>query len=179
MVLRDELQRQRGWLAQDDAALSIEQKFGEPFVYVKLGATGLQKVALDDAAAFASSAWDLAFKRYVIRTNGGDSGPGGASVASVDAAALADVTSAPPAASFLADDWTSDACAPIVDTLGAPVTAFGTWYSANTMVIEPLPKVYVVRRADGTTFKLRVQTYYGDPADATRSAVLRVEWAPV
>src|SRR5688572_22837513 len=45
-----------------------------PWVYVSL-ATGTA-VALTDLEALKSSAWDLAFKRFVIRTNSGDSGPG-------------------------------------------------------------------------------------------------------
>jgi len=149
---------------------------GEPFVYLKFGNGMLDKVAIDDAQSFDSAEWDMAFKRYVIRVNGGDSGPGGASVAAVDASTLAGVT-APAAASFAADDWTGDSCVALVDGLGAPATAVGTWYVADDMRLDPLAKVYVLRRADGTSFKLRVLSYYGDPGDPGKSAVFSVEWA--
>ncbi len=163
----------------DATAGGFGNSASEPFVYLKFGNGTLEKVAIDDTQSYTSTAWDVAFKRYVIRANGGDSGAGGVRVAGVDPASLADVSAAPPESAFREDDWTTDACAPILDTLGAPVTAVGTWYIANNMRLDPQPKVYVVRRADGTSFKLHVLTYYGDAADANKSAFFRVEWAPL
>jgi hypothetical protein len=149
----------------------------EPFVYVRFANGTLDKIAIDDSQAFASQDWDIAFKRYVIRANGGDSGAAGVTVAGVEAASLAEVSAAPDDGLFLADDWSTDACKVIVDQLGAPSTAVGAWYIANNMRLDPQARVYVIRRADGTSFKLRVLTYYGDPGDPTKSAFFRVEWA--
>ncbi len=152
---------------------------GEPFVYVKINGTSMQKVDIADPASFTSSDWDLAFKRYVIRANGGDSGPGGVTVAQVDGVSLAAVTSPPSPGQFLADDFANEICMPILDLVGGPSTAIGTWYSADGMVLNPLERVYVVRLADGSHIKLRVVTYYGDPADPSRSAYFKIEWAPL
>src|SRR3989304_1358228 len=41
------------------------------------------RVDITDVESYASMAWDLGFKRTVIRANGGDSGPAGVRVSSV------------------------------------------------------------------------------------------------
>lgn len=148
-----------------------------PYIYVDLE-TGT-KVDLTDVAAATSSNWDLAIKRASVRLNGGDSGPGGRTAAIVEAATLAEVTAAPPAGAFAADDWADEACAFLSTPAGEPAGVLGNWYDYNpgTHVVTPWPEVYVIKRADGTTFKLRVITYYGDEANPMRGAMYHVEWA--
>jgi hypothetical protein len=161
----------------DATAGGFNMSSTEPYVYVSFEGGAAAKVSIDDPTSYGSSDWDLAFKRYVIRGNGGDSGPGGVQVAPVNAATLAEVTTVPPAQSFAVDDWTDANCALVPDLVGSPVTAFNPWYDASSGMLTPLQKVYVVKLRDGSTIKLRIVTYYGDPADASKSAVLKLEWA--
>jgi hypothetical protein len=149
---------------------------GEPFVYLSFTGGAAAKVSLADPDSFASSDWDLAFKRYVIRANGGDSGPGGVAVAKVDAASLAEVTAVPTPSNFLDDQFATDACVLVMDQLGAPITAVGEWYIANGMTLTPKPVVHVVKLRDGSHIKLRIVSYYGGQG-GTQSGYFTVEWA--
>lgn len=150
-----------------------------PFLYIDL-ATGT-KVAITDWDSFTSEEWDLALKRMVIRLNGGDSGPAEVETAVVGAATLAEVTTEPPGNQFFRDDWATETCDLIEGPLEEPRTAMGDWYEydVNTHVLTPFPYVYVIRARDGTLYKLRIDTYYADPANPMRGANFRIEWAPL
>lgn len=163
----------------DATAGGFGNSAGEPFVYLSFTGGTAAKVTLDDPSSFDSDEWDLAFKRYVIRANGGDSGPGDVAVAAVPASNLDAVTEMPSAASFGLDDFATDDCTLVSDQLGAPLTAIGVWYSASNGHLDPLPTVYVVKLRDGSHIKLKIVTYYGDPADPSRSAYFKLDWAPL
>lgn len=145
-----------------------------PYVYLKFTADSVTKVEISDVDSYTDATWDLALKRFVLRVNGGDSGPGGVVVAAVAAETLAEVTAAPPAGDFTTDDWFSDACALNAGPLGEPVTALGSWYDYDESTNLPTPKaeVYVLRRPDGSTIKLELKNYrYQDV-----SAHYEIEW---
>src|SRR5262245_32374398 len=78
-----------------------------PYIYIDL--QNNTKVDITDVDAYTQSAWDIAFKRYVILANGGDSGPGNVAVAFVAATSLPDVTTVPPENQFATDDWSDPA----------------------------------------------------------------------
>jgi hypothetical protein len=88
-------------------------------------------VEIEDPAT--SLAWDLAFRGAEVRTNGGGSGPGDASVAPVDAA-LEDVVRVPE------DGFEAD--------VGGTNPALASWSEEQS--------VFVLTLADGTFAKLRV-----------------------
>jgi hypothetical protein len=149
----------------------------EPFVYVSFAGGAAAKASIDDPASFDSDAWDLAFKRYVIRSNGGDSGTGGVAVAIQLVGELDQVTSVPQAAEFEADEWMDGDCQLVTDPLGAPTTVFSDWYAIADTVLTPQPRVHVVRLRDGAHIKLRITSYYGDGDDP--SGNFRLDWAPL
>lgn len=151
----------------------------EPFVYLTFDGTDLAKQSLTDVDAFDDATWDLAIKRYVLRTNGGDSGPGDVRVAVVSAASLDDVTEVPLAVSFAVDDWATPACVLVPDDLGAPLTAVGNWFEVDGGVLTPMPLVYVLALGGGDHIKLRIVDYYANAADPTQSAYFELEWAPL
>ncbi|RAL25560.1 hypothetical protein DL240_04600 [Lujinxingia litoralis] len=138
-----------------------------PFVYLNL-ATG-EKVALDDVGAAVSDAWHLAFKRVVIRSNGGYSGPGGVVVAKESATSFEEVTQAPGQPDAYRSDQTYDAsCNPQLDPIGTPMTAFNflnlnnpsgsqSWYSYGGGVSPVSGDVYVVRVPEASqAFKVEI-----------------------
>ena len=147
-----------------------------PYVYLDLMAG--TKVDLTDTASLTSTAWHVGFKRAGIKLNGGDSGPGQVAAAVVNAATLAEVTTAPGAVEL--DDWADPACA-LVASHGEPATVMSTWYDYNdqTHVLTPKAQVWVIRIAPDVFRKLRIVTYYGDTANPMRGAFYRVEWAPL
>lgn len=146
-----------------------------PYVYVDLDAG--TRVDLTDVDAFGSTAWHIALKRSSLRVNSGDSGPSTVAAARVAAATLDEVTAAP--STFAIDDWASPACELVTEPGGEPATAMGDWYDYDSVTHQLTPKaeVWVLRLADGSHKKLRIETYYGDPASAMRGAYYRVEWA--
>ena len=134
------------------------------------------RVDVTDLQADTSTAWDLALKRDTLRANGGDSGPGQARVAVLDAVDFDSVTSADAAnADFVADDFIDDAtCVAQTDQVGKPVTRFSGWYeyAEMTMVLTPADKVFLLRGADGTSlYKLQITGYYVDVSDGMGGTV--------
>jgi hypothetical protein len=165
--------------AIDATAGGVTAAAENPYVYLDLEHEGV-RVNITDVESYGSSAWDIALKREVIRVNGGDSGPGGVSVAVVAGATGLDaVATSPPDAQFATDDWASDQCALHAGPLGEPQTALGDWYTydVNTHTVTPKEQVMVIKLRDGTKRKLRIETYYGDAANPMAGAHYKVQWA--
>lgn len=148
----------------------------EPYVYVSFDGAAA-KVSISDVDSYGSDAWDIALKRYVIRVNSGDSGPGGVRVAAVSAGAIADVT-AVPGSGFEADDWATPTCTLVSEPLGAPLTAIGEWYMLDAGTLTPLDFVYVLDLG-GAHVKLEIDSYYAQPGNPMTSAYFRLLWAPL
>lgn len=142
-----------------------------PAIYLKL--SDATKVEVSDTDSFASNDWDLAFKRYVIRSNSGDGGPGNAGAAFISNKDFAAVTLADAQAAMLdIETWFDDDCNYETDATNNLVTTFSSWYAYEGMVLEPLPGTWVVRGADGTSFfKLEFLTYYADPNGGENPAI--------
>lgn len=142
----------------------------ESYVYAKFSAAGLTKVMLGDEAALDSMAWDIAFRRYVIRLNGANSGSSCVGAAALPAGASYDgLTAVPVGAVYKLDTFYTDtpaACTLVPDPLGNPETALSTFYS-YTGCVETTGLVYVVRTAEGRHLKLTVDAYYAPMAAQT------------
>jgi hypothetical protein len=147
----------------------------QPFVYLDLEAEGgAGKLEIDDVASFESTDWDIALKRFVIRSNSGDSGPADAEVASVQSKELTfdnDV----PSDRFSDDDWVSSDCV-LEQANGGPRTRFSNWYRVQAGRFEAQPVVHLVRLGGGRYAEIDVVTYYGDEADPDRSGVYVIHW---
>ena len=146
-----------------------------PYIYLDLR-TGT-KVEVSDLDALGATSWDIALKRSSLRVNGGDSGPGNRKLAIVQAATLAEVTTAP-ATGYVSDAFATADC--MLDMLpgGEPRTAFGEWYAYDPQAhtLTPKPEVYVLERNNGSRTAFRIVNYYGDVAAPMRGAYYAVEW---
>ncbi|MEJ7596967.1 MAG: HmuY family protein [Kofleriaceae bacterium] len=146
-----------------------------PYIYLDLR-TGT-KVEASDLDALGATSWDIALKRSSLRVNGGDSGPGNRKLAIVQAATLAEVTSAP-MTGYASDEFATADC--MLDMLpgGEPRTAFGEWYEYEPQAhtLTPKPEVYVLERTNGSRTAFRIVTYYGDPTMPMRGAYYEVAW---
>lgn len=161
-------------LVVDASAGGFMAAANNPYIYVNLATKA--RVDITDPQADASTAWDLAFKRDNIRSNGGDSGPGNAQVASLLAADFGTITATDAVGADFALDAFIDQvnCDPIVDAVGKPLTVFDGWYDydLSTMTLTPADRVYLVRGADGTSlYKLRITGYYVDVSDGMGGTV--------
>ncbi len=147
----------------------------QPFVYLDLEAEGgAGKVEVDDVASFEATDWDIALKRFVIRSNSGDSGPADAEVASVQSEELTfddDV----PSDRFSDDDWSGSDCV-LEQANGGPRTRFTNWYRVQAGRFEAQPVVHLVRLGGGRYAEIDVVTYYGDEADPNKSGIYVLRW---
>ena len=135
-----------------------------PYVYISFS-TG-KRVDIDDYAAKTSSAWDMAFRRAVIRSNSGDSGAGKGGVA-ISTDTFDKVTSVPAASSFAVDDFLTATCTIKKNRINDIYTAVGgpdgEWYNYSTgsMKLTPNKEVYIVRGGDGASiYKVVIDGYY-------------------
>jgi hypothetical protein len=124
----------------------------------------------------ADADWDLEFRRFVIRTNGGVNGAGGVEVALLSDTDFASVDAAP-SSGFAADREDGPE-----DENTDPDNSFNSgtdnWYEYNVMkhTLTPKKATYVVHSSEGRYFKLTFDNYYdkaGSPAH------IRFHWAEI
>lgn len=142
-----------------------------PRLYLSL-ATG-KRVAVTDKTAAASKEWDLALKRPVLFTNGGQGGPGQGAAAFLAAKSFDAVTSADAAGTaFTSEDFLSVDCIPNLDLMGAVLTSFSGWYDydPSTNGLAPQPGVWLVKGADAKLYKVEILGYYANPDGTTGMA---------
>ncbi|RDV39750.1 hypothetical protein DV096_04065 [Bradymonadaceae bacterium TMQ3] len=156
----------------DASAGGTQGGASNPFVYLNL-ATG-EKAQLNDVEAALSEEWHLGFKRVVIRSNSGDSGPGGVLVTKMSNTSFEDVNSVPgnPEA-YRTDDTYDASCTPELDPIGTPMTAFNylnlnnpsgsqSWYSYGGGVSPVAGDVYVLRvPSTGEAYKMEITGWTG------------------
>lgn len=177
----------------------------QSYTYVAFGDANLSKVALTDEQALDSLDWDLAFRRFVIRVNSGNSGPSCVEAADLGSATSFDsVSSVPSGVAFKADIYYGSApdagttadgevndCVIQYDPGGinGPNTALATFWVYPVSCVQMTGNVYILRLRDGRHVKLQVLSYYDptaqavcndagtvDPA-AAGSAGFRIRWA--
>lgn len=163
------------------------------YTYGKFTETGLVKVEISDQQSIDSMDWDIAFRRYVVRINSGNSGPSCVAVTppSPANATYDEVMSAPgELAIYRTDDYFSAACEVIPDGNGldTPNTALNGYWS-YTNCVKMTDRVSIVRLADGKHLKFTITDYYLPavqeqcdttdmiPMMGTGSANFRVRWA--
>jgi hypothetical protein len=158
----------------DASAGGADGQATTPFIYLDLLADdGAARVDIDDVTSFASTDWDLALKRYVIRANGGDSGPGDDAVATRPGAELTFSNDVP---QLFADDWASPTCELVMDDVGGPRTRFSNWYDVMNGRFLARDVLHVVRLRDGTHAEIDIETYYADGANPNRGGIYRLHW---
>lgn len=139
------------------------------WTYVSFGVDGATRIDLDDETALENMDWDLALKRYIIRVNSGDSGPSCVGVDTESRMTYEEITAVPDGATYLQDDFYTDACAYQEDNSGLPSSpdvAMHDWWEYPRRCVEMTMTPFVVQKADGHIFKIVVESYYGeDQAD--------------
>ncbi|MFN7131957.1 MAG: HmuY family protein [Myxococcales bacterium] len=132
------------------------------FVYAKFTASGLQKVELDDEKALESMDWDIAFRRYLVRINSGNSGPSCVSAFRLPGTPpYESVKEVPETVSWNSDLYFTDTCEMIVDGtgLGSPNLVLSGYWSYPGCV-KMTGNVYLLKLRDGRVVKLTVTSFY-------------------
>ena len=157
----------------DERTLFVDASVGglngqdsHPWVYIAL-ATG-EAVAVTDLEALSSTAWDLAFKRSVVRTNSGDSGPGMGGAIRI-ALPWDTVTRTTLGTKALPTEaWFDADCMLALDSAQNLVTTFSGWseYDETNHVLSAADVVFITAGADGSLYKVAILDYYGTPTGA-------------
>jgi hypothetical protein len=139
----------------------------QSFVYAKFTPNGLEQVNLSDTAALDSLDWDIAFRRFIVRLNGGDSGPSCVQAAIVESTPYEQVTAAPANPSWQRDDYLSDDCMMFRDDgfgLGTPPLTALTPYYNYAGCVKMTNRTFIIRTRLGKDVKFTVQRYYQNEA---------------
>lgn len=165
----------------------------QSYIYARFTDTGLDKLPLDDMQALDSMDWDIAFRRFVIRINSGDSGPACVAGATLpNSTTYASVTSVPTGIGYEEDDFVDrpPTCAWTPDGSGldsSPRTYLSSYYD-YTSCVSMTGRTFIVKPGNGRRLKLTVTTYYATEAgqascDSSGSSggalggTIRLRWA--
>ena len=138
----------------------VEATSEESWLHINLEDRSL--VTVTDPAT--SSAWDLGFQRFKIKTNSGISGQGGVGTVALPGEDFDALTQAP-ASGYVEDaaDGDDEDSDDDLAFLGAE-----PWYDYNPAdhTLSPRDAVYVVRTVEGNYFKIQMLGYYSDAGSA-------------
>lgn len=163
----------------------------QSYVYARFTPDGLEKVDISDEEAFDDTSWHLAFRRYVIRLNGGVAGPSCVRGARVpEGTTFEALTELPSGITPREEAYLSDSCELINDGSGlpnAPATVLASFWDYPGCV-RMTGNLFVIELPDGRGVKLEVLSYYEpdrqqecqDTNGVTQpagSANLRFRWA--
>ena len=133
-----------------------------PWVYIKFTDQGAEKVEIDDESALESMDWDMSLRRFIIRLNGGTSGPSCVASATLLEGVYEDLTEVPEGLPYAVDNYYTADCTLINDSSGlpgSPQVSLGRWWEYPGCV-KTTGYPHIVRLADGRTIKIRVEQYY-------------------
>lgn len=164
----------------------------QSFVYARFTPGGLEKVSVGDEDAFRSLAWHIAFRRYVIRLNGGVSGPGSVTGARTRPDTQFETLSAAPAPEevpYRTEEYFTETCEYVTDGsgIGSPATALASFWKYQQCV-QMTGNVFVLALPENRHVKLQVLSYYapdpqrtcdetGKVPSASGAGSVRIRWA--
>lgn len=162
----------------------------QSYVYARFTDTGLVKVDVDDEAAFTSTDWDIAFRRYVVRLNSGVAGPSCTEGARTAPGTTFDsLTDVPSDLAYHVEQYFTESCDYVPDGsgIGAPGTVLSSFWTYPGCV-SMSGYVYVIALANGRHVKFQVLSYYPPEIQAmceesgtvpmpSGAGAMRVRWA--
>jgi hypothetical protein len=159
----------------DASAGGFGNEVNNPWVYVKFTEQGAERVDIDDETALDSMDWDLAARRFILRLNGGSSGPSCVGAFPFLEKKYDELTEAVPDLEYLKDDFYPADCSALINDSsglpGSPQVALSAWWTYPGCVsTSRVP--FQVQLADGHVIKLVVEQYYGEgQSDCNQSNV--------
>ncbi len=174
--------------AVDASAGGYSNASKNAYLYAKFTDAGLEKVELTDEEALESMDWDIAARRFIVRLNGGSSGPSCVGAAAVEGQTYAEAQEVPDGVEYQMDDFYDEDCDIKEDNRGLPGNpdvALGAWWTYPDTCVATTDQAFFVQLADGRVVKLAIETYYAEDgqeecnADGSTSAeggYLTVRW---
>ncbi len=129
----------------------------------------VEKIEIDSPESDHS--WDLGFRRFHIKLNGGVSGSGAGSLSFTDSDDFESFSTVGRTFSTDAEDGDDEN-----DDLDLAFLVAGDgWYEYEKTILTPRKRIYAVTAADGENYKLRIENYYDDAGSAAR---VSFTWLP-
>lgn len=148
--------------AVDATAGGFGQSQNFPWVYIKFTETGAERVDIDDESALESMEWHLAAKRFIVRLNGGSSGPSCVGASPFLERSYDDLTSVPEGTRFVQDDYFTADCTMVNESSGLPdspqVVLSPWWEYPGCVKTTGVP--FLVQLDDGRVLRLAIEQYY-------------------
>jgi hypothetical protein len=147
----------------DATAGGYQNAANNPWVYVRFTEDGAERVDIDDETALESMDWDLSMRRFILRLNGGSSGPSCVGAVTFLEQSYSDLTEVPDGLTYQQDEFYTDDCTLINDSSGLPgnpQVALGAWWSYGGCVATT-EYPHLIQVADGRILKMVVEAYYG------------------
>ena len=158
--------------AVDATAGGFYSATSNPWVYLKFTDNGAEKVSINDEEALTSMDWDLSFRRFIIRVNGGVSGPSCVGAVSFLESTYATMTEIPEGLRFISDSFYTSDCTLINDSSGlpdSPQTALSSWWEYPGCVKTTMYP-HLIQLADGRIVKMVVEQYYAERQDTCNAS---------
>jgi hypothetical protein len=156
----------------DATAGGYNSATSNPWVYLRFTDDGAEKVEINDEEALLSMDWDLSFRRFIIRVNGGASGPGCVGAVSFLESTYDSLTEIPEGLTFISDSFYTDDCTLINDSSGlpdSPQTALGSWWEYPGCVKTTMYP-HLLQLANGRIAKMVVEQYYAEGQDTCNTS---------
>jgi hypothetical protein len=156
----------------DASAGGYNNATSNPWVYVRFDDTGAIKVEVDDETALESMDWDMSLRRFIVRLNGGDSGPSCVASTTLLEQSYEDLAEVPTGLTYFVDDYYTSDCTLINDSSGlpgSPQVSLGSWWEYPGCV-KTTGYPHIVQLADGRYIKLRIEQYYGSDQETCNSS---------
>jgi hypothetical protein len=138
-----------------------------PWIYVRFTEDGAERVDIDDETALESMDWHIAAKRFLLRLNGGSSGPSCVGAAPFLEREYESLTEVPEGTRFVQDDFMSADCTVINDSSGlpnSPQVALSPWWSyPGCVATTGVP--FLLQLDDGRVVRFVVESYYATNQD--------------
>lgn len=148
----------------DASAGGYNQAANNPWVYIRFTAEGAERVDIDDETALESADWDMSLRRYLVRLNGGDSGPSCVGAAAMLGFEYPELIEVPEGITFQMDNFYTDDCGFINDSSGlegSPQVAMSPWWEYPGCVATT-GTPFLLQQADGHVLKLVIESYYDE-----------------
>ncbi|MEL6349498.1 MAG: HmuY family protein [Myxococcota bacterium] len=178
-----------GFLTTVDASAGgFSAATNNPWVYIRFTDDGAERVDIDDETALESMDWDMAMRRFIVRLNGGASGPSCVGAVSFLESSYEDLDTVPDGLTFRQDDFYTDDCTIINDSSGlpgSPQVVLGTWWEYPGCVATT-GTPHLIQLANGRILKLVLDSYYaqgqescnasGQPGEGGGNLSMRWAW---
>lgn len=160
--------------AQADGSTISKINAADTEAWIYLDLETQKEVVIDSPAS--SAAWDLAFQRFKVKLNGGDSGGQDVAAAKLDGVTFDSVTTAPSDGFVLdAPDGPDDGTIADYAITYGPSSETGPWaYNPETHQLSDSGVIWIIRSVEGGFYKLQFVDYYDD---AGSPGHVKLRWA--